>query len=88
MQEEEPVARRDAAAQDIPPAEVDHDDGADIGDQHKHGEDAIIDEAGAHIDLVRLLVDLLELVVHVLFLAEVLGYGNAADHLLYTIEHL
>ena len=88
MQEEEPVARRDAAAQYIPPAEVDHNDGTDIGDQHKHGEDAIIDEAGAHVDLVRLIVDLLELVVHVLFPAEVLGDGDAADHLLYTIERL
>lgn len=88
MQEEEPVARRDAAAQDVPPAEVDHDHRPDIGHQHKHGEDAIIDEAGAHVDLVRLLVDLLELVVHVLFLAEVLGDGDAADHFLHTIERL
>ncbi len=32
--------------------------------------------------MVRLLVDLLELVVHVLFLAEVLGNGDAANDLL------
>src|SRR5436309_14980555 len=32
--------------------------------------------------MVRLLIYLLELVVHILFLAKVLGHSNAADHLL------
>ena len=34
--------------------------------------------------MVRLLIYLLELVVHVLFLAKVLGHSNAADHLLHV----
>src|SRR5579875_38310 len=82
LQEQEPVARRDRAAQYAYAAEVDHNRRADVGDHHQHRKDAVVEEAGAHIHMVRLLVDTLELLVHVLFLAKVLGYGDAADDLL------
>src|SRR5262245_44938831 len=73
LHEEKPITCRDAAIKHIQSAKVNDDDGTYVCHQDEDGEDAIIYKARAHIDLVRLLVHLLELVIHVLLLAEVLG---------------
>src|SRR5712692_6002768 len=87
LQEEKPIPCRDAAIKHIQSAKVNDDDGTYVRYKDEDGEDAIIDKARPHIDLVRLLVHLFELVIHVLLLAEVLGYRDATDQLMDTIEH-
>ena len=69
------------------PAKIDHDRRAQVGNKEQQRENAAIDKARAHAYLIRLRVDARKLVIHILFLPEVLRHCNPAHHLMYTIEN-
>ena len=56
---------------------------AEIGDDEQNRKDAVIEKARAHVDLIRLLIDSFERIVHVLLLPEVLCHRDTANDLLH-----